>query len=764
MASPAAWLQRISRMGPHEVYTRVRQAAASCTDDIRHRLGLPPAQPPLGRTAARGHFFFDPPDAPALARAWAVRNPPAAQDVVNRARSIAAHRFSLLGYRDLDFGSPIDWHLDAAHSRRTRLIAWRKVPYLDFATVGDHKVVWELNRHQHLMTLVRAWLFTGEDRWIDEAIAQWRHWQRRNPYPLGINWTSTLEVGFRVLSWIWIDHWLQAAGRTAFRQELASAIGHGARHIERYLSMYFAPNTHLLGEAVALFFVGTVYKQFRDAPRWSDEGWRIVLEQARAQVREDGFHFEQSVYYHVYALDFLLHARILAARNGRHSPELDRTIERMADALYGISQTGVPPRYGDDDGGRVFDPSRNRTAELLDPLAVAAVLYQRPEFKVAAGGAFTEEAWWLLGADAGERFETLDGVRCAPRSAGFAASGYYALAANHALLIVDAGPHGWGRGGHAHADALSVQLLAGRRALLTDPGTGAYPAALPFRDRLRGTSAHSTLEIDGRSQAVPAGSFGWSNPPRVAVERWQIGRQIDLFAASSTNDRSAAGSVLHRRWIVGCKNAGWLVRDTASGQGRHRFDLRWRLAPQATLISSAPWEFQWPDGARLAVVIAPELAWDARLEEAEFSPVYGEIRMAPLLRLSCERDLPLESAAVLVTGAAGAHLRCLLTGPAPALYEWRDDARIRYLWFGEESGDREAMGWRTDAAFFFAEFDQTGSVECICISDATRLEAHGTTVLDVGRRIDFLEWRRGDAAPVGALQWKPDALKAPLRA
>jgi len=757
LASPAALLQRIARMSPHEVYTRLRQSATSRADDLRYQLGLPPALPARSKSASAGIFFFNPADAPALARSWALRNPSAARHVVNRAESIMAHKFSLLGYHELDFGSPIDWHLDPVHARRAPLIPWRKVPYLDFGSVGDHKIIWELSRHQHLMTLVRAGLLTGEERWIEEAIAQWRQWQQANPYPLGINWTSTLEIAFRVISWIWIDQWLKAAPRASFHEELALAIGHGARRIERSLSTYFAPNTHLLGEAVALFFAGTLYGQFRDARRWCAEGWRIVLDQARAQVREDGFHFEQSVYYHVYALDFLLHARILAARNGNISTDLDRVIERMAAALYGISQTGYAPRFGDDDGGRVFDPSRNRTAELLDPLAVAAILFHRPEFKAAAG-AFTEEGWWLLGPDAAERFDTLDSAAHAPRSAAFSASGFYALTANGALLVVDAGPHGWGRGGHAHADALSVQLVAGRQTLLTDPGTGSYPVELPLRDRLRGTSAHSTLEIDGRSQAVPAGSFAWSSHPRVTVERWHTGREVDLFAASYSDHQSLAGPVLHRRWIAGCKNRGWLVRDTALGKGRHRFDVRWRLAPQAELVS--PWVFRWPSGALLGVVLAPELAWQVRLEEAEFAPAYGEVLTASVLRLSCEREVPVEAAALLLPSMGEASLRCLLAGPSPALYEWRDDAGIRFLWFTDEFADREGLGWETDAAFVLVATDKAGSVECIALAGATHLVAHGRTVLQSLHRIDFLEWRPGDPAP-GAQQWNPEALTAP---
>ncbi len=309
-----------------------------------------------------------------------------------------------------------------------------KFHFSTFAIVGDHKVTWELNRHQHLAVLAKAWLLTKDDKYLCELIAQWRSWSKSNPYPLGINWGSTLEVAFRSLSWIWIDCLLaNEPAYQEFRAELLPALAFHGRYIERYLSTYFSPNTHLLGEALALFFIGTLYPQFPSASSWRVHGWSILLHEAQRQVRPDGVYFEQSLYYHVYALDFFLHARLLAASNGIGVPAAyDEVVRRMLDVVEALAQAGPAEGFGDDDGGRLFNPRRNRVEHMTDPLALGAVLYDR-DFPAAR---LTGESIWLFGEGAITKLTRPKNtcqsrVHCLPGWRALCACGRRAIAARH---------------------------------------------------------------------------------------------------------------------------------------------------------------------------------------------------------------------------------------------------------------------------------------------------------------------------------------------
>src|SRR3712207_5817039 len=72
--------------------------------------------------------------------AWR-RWPDAASALVAIASDASAGRFTLLGLRGLSYGDPIDWHFDPTSGRRAPLHHWSRVPFLDEAVVGDHKVI-----------------------------------------------------------------------------------------------------------------------------------------------------------------------------------------------------------------------------------------------------------------------------------------------------------------------------------------------------------------------------------------------------------------------------------------------------------------------------------------------------------------------------------------------------------------------------------------------------------------------------------------------
>jgi hypothetical protein len=563
---------------------------------------------------------------------------------------------------------------------------------------------------------------------------------------MGVNWASSLEVGFRSLSWLWIYSLLlgSPAMTPGFRSEWLQALAVSGRHIECYLSTYFSPNTHLLGEGVALFLIGTLCPEIQASKRWQRRGWEIVQQEADRQVRADGLHFEQSTYYHVYAVDFFLHSIVLASLNDISiPPEFQRTIERMLDALCLLGRAGPPPRLGDDDGGRLFDPQRNRTEHLLDPLAIGSVLFGRGDFKAVSGG-LTEEALWLLGESGASEFDRLPAVRDERSSAALRDGGLYVMAGTDAgqQLVIDSGPQGTHTAGHGHADALSVTISHRERSLLIDPGTFEYVGADSERNRFRGTKAHNTLVVDGQDQAAPKGPFSWAGLPKVTAEGWINGQTFDLFVGSHDGYHRLVDPVVHRRWMFSFKSRFWLVRDLAVGVGKHQLDLFWHLSPALSRQGKDSNVFLESGGQTgLSVLAAQEHGWSVEVNQQQWSPVYGRKERCEVLHFGTRATLPAEFATLLVplAGAKADIGRLIQVQPSATeklvtAYRYRTDHEEHHFFYGQRKPWTFGP-WTSDADFLYWGGTLNGLRTTMICCSTTHVESGGVNIVSSPRPV-----------------------------
>ena len=119
-----------------------------------------------------------------------------------------------------------------------------------------------------------------------EKFRRWTFdWFRSNPYPIGINYCSALELAYRNYAWLWSLSFFSdyLSKESDLLDCLLGGIWTASRHVEENLSMYFAPNTHILGEAFGLYAVGAAIPEFSDAPRWRTLGLRLLEAESQKQ-------------------------------------------------------------------------------------------------------------------------------------------------------------------------------------------------------------------------------------------------------------------------------------------------------------------------------------------------------------------------------------------------------------------------------------------------------------------------------------------------
>jgi hypothetical protein len=380
-----------------------------------------------------------------------------------------------------------------------------------------------------------------------------------------------------------------------FARLLKSLIEHG-RHIEKYLSNHFSSDTHLTGEALGLFCLGLALPEMIRAGGWRDLGLRILLEQAQKQLRVDGVCFEQSSYYHRYNTDFYTSlfalTRVNDIRLDRASEiMLQQKLEAMIDHLMWITRPdGSSPLFGDDDGGRLIKLAPRAANDFRDTLAVGAAIFKRGDWKYVAGEA-PSEMLWLLGPEGVEHYDGLNAEPPREVYKGFKPSGYFVIRdgwrRNSSFVLIDCGPHGAEPDcEHAHSDALSIEFASRGVAWIVDPGTYVYAADAKMRDQFRSTASHNTVTVDDQSQSVASTPFSWRTAAKCRLHEFIERGDAVLFQGSHDGYERLKDPVKHTRSVLFVKQdsrAGLLeyliVRDRFTANKRHRYAIRYHLAP-----------------------------------------------------------------------------------------------------------------------------------------------------------------------------------------
>jgi hypothetical protein len=547
--------------------------------------------------------------------------------VLSANKIVDEHSWPLLGFGERDFGHPIEWLRDPLSGHVWELDYHREIGL--FRSDGsDARVLWELNRLGHLVTLGRAYKVTGDERFSLEFFAQLEHWSKQNPVGFGPNWTCAMEVALRAINLLAaFEFFRNSEHLTLTRLELLLSLleKHG-EHISRNLEFsYIATSNHYLTDVVGLLWLGVLLPELVVSRQWKSFGLREMLREMDKQILPDGADFESSTGYHRYILELLLYSFILCRENHiqieqKYWNKLRQMLRYTASYLR---PDGCAPLIGDSDSGQVLPLQRRRADDHAYLLGIGAVVFNDASLKVPHSTA-SEELLWLLGHKAVNEFERMHAGAPA-ESVAFADAGTYIMRHDHLYLCFNTNGAGInGRGSHGHNDALSIELSAHGRAFIVDPGSYIYTGDLEERHRFRSTAFHSTVEIDQTDQSTTQKSmpFVIGNEARPETVLWETAAQLDRVVAR----HFGYGRLIHQRSVAFYKNeARWVLEDEFFGEGEHDFAVRFHLAPGLEVRSDED-----------VVVLDPETGMGIRIHAAtlELRPViesqpvsrdYGEL-------------------------------------------------------------------------------------------------------------------------------------------
>jgi len=485
----------------------------------------------------------------------------------------------------------------------------------DFAC-GDIKMIWELSRFAFVYALVRAFWRTGDQKYAETFWHLVEDWREKNPPNWGANWKCGQEVAFRVMAWCFgLYGFFRADSTNAHRMTaLSQMISVSGERIEGNIRYALNQrNNHGISEAVGLLTIGLLFPEFRKATSWREMGKRLLEEQGKSLIYEDGAFSQHSFNYQRLMLHDYLWALRLGDLNGHgFSDQLKARVRKSADFIHQLQDaaTGQVPNYGQNDGALVL-PLNNCGPVDFRPVVQAANYYFTGK-RCFEAGSWDEDLLWLYGADS-----LLAPVVAKPRyDLQATQGGYYTLRSETGFVFVRCATL---RDRPSQADMLHVDLWLRGKNLALDPGTYSYNAPQPWNNPLAHTTFHNTVTVDGRDQMDRIGRFlwfPWLKGTLRCMQRSTTGLS-SYWEGSHDGYRRLSSPVSHRRGILQLNREGWLIMDCLSSSKHHRYRLHW-LFPDL--------EHHWNEGQGLLSIATDAGPYHIRTQNLHRKGCYSLVR------------------------------------------------------------------------------------------------------------------------------------------
>lgn len=453
---------------------------------------------------------------------------------------------------------------------------------------GDlHRVGWDGGEKEKLWRYNQHYFDDLNGRDSHDRYNWHRHllsdWLLANSHASGVGW-EPYPLSLRIVNWIkWdlADGQLSDACRTSlFSQALT---------LEKNIEYHILGN-HLFSNAKALIFVGC-YFGGTDSDRWLKKAYKIIIEEIKIQILNDGGNYELSPMYHCIFLE---------------------------DVLDLLNVLGT------------YKPSGSQ--EVLDVLCrvVPSMLDWMQEMTFADGGVscFNDSATNIASSPADIiKYAIRLGIKSSdiPKSKGInyqhlVDSGYITIYRNKLKMILDVARLGPDHLlAHAHADNLAFEMAIAGQRIFVNSGTSCYGNS-KRRNFERSTRAHNSVEVNGCSSSEVWSSF------RVARRAYPVGLNMHetcnnlSIQCSHTGYKWLAGSPMHaRQWQIDEDKIS--IKDKVTGKFSYAIsrlilhtDVTIRKVDDQTFILLAP------NNIALSLQV---LSGTARVVEWQYTTAFG---------------------------------------------------------------------------------------------------------------------------------------------
>lgn len=575
------------------------------------------------------------------------------QEYSTRAEDIYNGDIFALGNR-FKTGQFIEWGKDYRSG-----FVWQKGRYfrkyiqVDLNNSADVKIPREISRFHFALQLGIAYRLTIKEKYYECFRRLAQNWLQENPFMHSINWACTQDVAIRAVNWIWAISLFQ--DRLDNDSGLSNLLLHSLYQHGVYIYLHpekqaFNNHNHYIGDLVGQIYLGLLFSKTKMGREWIVWGTKELFREMRYQVLPSGPSYERSINYHRFVTEMCLSAVVQLSKCGYEIPiDIWYRLELMLEfIMYYTKPDGKAPVVGDQDDARLHPFSLQDNLNHTDLLALGAVLFNRSDFKAAAG-MYPIDGLFLLGNDSLDEYDQLPAATLALNSKAYPDAGFYIIRNEKDYMFINNSGKSknseLGGGTHTHSDLLSFELYVGDKCFLVDPGSYVYSADPEARMLFRSTNMHNTLVVDGLSQNNLDKNKLWDFE-RNAIPKtliWSDNDRESIFEGEHTGYQRLEHPVLHRRRIEYDKRTReWKITDCVEGIGRHHIEVFFHFDIGIPIeYCDGVVKTRCKQGMNIKLSFSSSKKLIGTIEEGWVSKAYSHRDMAKIFLLRCEADCPL---------------------------------------------------------------------------------------------------------------------------
>jgi len=539
--------------------------------------------------------------------------------------------FSVFGKKINFFDSQIDWHKDVFSGEKYALTFSKNINIRKSANLSA-KNVWEINRLQFLIHIAINYNKTKDEKFLDKFIELNESWIEANPYLLGVNWYSNIEVNIRLINWFFCWELLDAEelmNKSKIFKEFVNTkwlpvIYQHCKYSFNNPSKYSSANNHLVSEYSGLYLATSVWG-FKESEFWRSYA-KDGLEKEILKQHSNGVNKEEAAEYIQFITDFFLLPFIIGEKcNDSFSKEFQKALKQILDYILVFTDVNLNfPKYGDEDDGYVLNFSEIGHFNNFKSLLVSASIIFNDESYLSAKSEYDIKNKLLFSDDGYLLFEKLmDREKKELVTKFYPKEGHFIfrklIKDKEIYAHLDIAPLGYlSIAAHGHSDILSFLIHVNGNPFFIDSGTYSYHTEKKWRKYFVSSQAHNTITIDDENQAFHASDTLWLNhyKPKVisCVQQRNIERVVGTY-----NQKSNVQHI--RSFEFNKKINEFLIEDNIiiRDNKEHKIFMPFHLHPtiQITKSTITNYTLSHASGAAVSLHLDDQLKWNLVRGSAE---------------------------------------------------------------------------------------------------------------------------------------------------